>query len=131
MADSYTVVDTYTESELNAAVTEKVMNRRYTHHERVKINDKWREADDIWWPEKWDPENPPPGVTLSDYRPSYCTDIKMAWFVMERMMRLGRHLYVGPNDAGNLWICEYGRWSYAWGETAPLAICRAALKAMG
>ena len=60
--------------------------------------------------------------------PLYSTDIAAAWQVVEKCLELDKHLFVGPNDAGNMWVCEYGKYSYEVRESAPEAICRAALK---
>jgi hypothetical protein len=62
--------------------------------------------------------------------PRYSTDIASAWFVVNKLyLVVGR---VHPGDPNSLWVATRGWDSYdgrdSVGETAPLAICRAALK---
>jgi hypothetical protein len=67
--------------------------------------------------------------------PHYSTDIAAAWEVVEKM---GNYLFAcGRNDEGMWEACFFpvnsgiGKLSEAHGDTAPLAISRAALKATG
>lgn len=62
--------------------------------------------------------------------PYYSTDIAAAWWVVEKL-----HLEVGPWQVLGWRASTYHDWNdpqvvFAIGETAPLAICRAALKAV-
>jgi hypothetical protein len=67
--------------------------------------------------------------------PHYSTDIAAAWAVVERLVVLGHpvELSLEPNDNGQC-LCtlmaERMGEEATWGDTAPLAICRAALKAV-
>jgi len=72
--------------------------------------------------------------------PRYSTDIAAAWVVVEHL-RERWSLWVGPQSIGELWACEYTRSDqrqlfafpgesdgpFVTAETAPLALCRAAL----
>jgi hypothetical protein len=76
-----------------------------------------------------------------EFVPSYSTDIKCAWLVVEKLRRQGIFLSVIPqidNYAVYVWsnVGESDKYNtYPLGtleaETAPLAICLAALKACG
>ena len=64
--------------------------------------------------------------------PRYSTDIAAAWEVLKK---LPNGVYVGYEKAAGAW-CVAANWAdgepFSWlsyGKTAPLAICRAALKA--
>lgn len=59
--------------------------------------------------------------------PSYSTDIADAWLVVEKMRERGFVISATPNQQS--WCATFGADS-VWGETAPLAICRAALAAV-
>ncbi len=71
--------------------------------------------------------------------PRYSTDIAAAWEVVEEMKKRVIYKYpVCPNivyhHSDNLWWCEFfsGDWMRnASADTAPLAICRAGLLAVG
>jgi len=67
------------------------------------------------------------------FRPS--TDIAAAWVVVEKLHKLGSsiqlHGVIGA--VTETYCCEFvpkHRYNYSCGDTAPLAICRAALKAV-
>jgi len=67
--------------------------------------------------------------------PHYSTDLTDAWEVVEKM---GNYLFAcGRNDNGMWEACFFsvnsgiGKLSEGHGDTAPSAICRAALKALG
>lgn len=66
--------------------------------------------------------------------PYYSFDIASAWKLVERMQAEGHCLEVRPyvkvSSGYRVSIWEGGELDYATGETAPLAICRAALKAL-
>jgi hypothetical protein len=116
--------------DLDALVAEKVMGWRKVP--RRVIND--RDLGPGWWhPTKGDPESPNPGASAFP-PPSYTTDIAAAWDVVETLNKKGIYLWaVGQEDSFPGWSADFGRnhqsAHVAWGETAPLAICRAALKA--
>lgn len=73
----------------------------------------------------------------------YSTDIAAAWEVVEKLRERGLHLDInnrqacdGVDDMGGAWWAEFASADYAVGgqafaDTAPLAICRAALAAVG
>jgi hypothetical protein len=71
--------------------------------------------------------------------PKYSTDIKDAWQVVEKLR--DRYVYIDLTNNDDLYCCELMEqdWEnesryftyYADAETAPLAICLAALKAVG
>ena len=86
--------------------------------------------------------DPPPGLTgawaaMYWVIPRYSTDIAAAWEVVEKLVALGFvtvHLSQGIKEPG--WYASFfgdpatdGKGGYARADTAPLAICRAALKA--
>lgn len=67
--------------------------------------------------------------------PHYSTDIAAAWKVVEKM---GNYLFACGRTDDGIWEAYFfpvnsgiGKLSEAHGDTAPSAICRAALKAMG
>lgn len=67
--------------------------------------------------------------------PDYSTDIARAWEVVEKMKN---YLFVCGRTDDGIWEAYFfpvnsgiGKLSEAHGDTAPSAICRAALKAMG
>lgn len=77
----------------------------------------------------------PPGTTIETGGrlniPRYSTDIAAAWLVVEEMERRGWWFHLHPNDDGiySMYFHKYqeGKLPTGYGETAPLAICRAAL----
>jgi hypothetical protein len=80
-----------------------------------------------------------PGVIASPYTgykprvpvPNYSRDIAAAWEVLEKVRGPGVEvrLFSGGWKAG--WTCEVGSLASTTRETAPLAICLAALEAVG
>ena len=70
------------------------------------------------------PTSPP------DLIPRYSTDIAAAWEVVEKMIDQGRRFVINNNFSRTMFIADFcGR--DVLEKTAPLAICRAALKAVG
>lgn len=75
-------------------------------------------------------------VEADNFQPS--TDIAAAWQVVERLeaINIGVELSHAPDDQWECWSLHqtepnrYESWGQIWADTAPLAICRAALKAM-
>ena len=79
-----------------------------------------------------------PSTTSWGFVPIFSTDISAAWQVVEKLAKQWPDLSIGSgwNKEGD------GKWSVGWGfdghgwewtepcETAPLAICRAAIKAV-
>ncbi len=71
----------------------------------------------------------PVGSLLDDWNPS--TDIYDAWQIVEKA--LPYHFGLTFNKREDLWVCgiQIGDgFGNAYGETAPLSICRASLKAV-
>jgi len=60
--------------------------------------------------------------------PHYSTDIGAAWEVVEKMRKIKRPVDIYSSVNG--WIANFDYMDIALGETAPLAICRAALLAV-
>jgi hypothetical protein len=75
-------------------------------------------------------------VSLATLQPTprYSTDVAAAWLVVEKMREMGLRPILMP-DWGHQWQVKVYRESEhivetAWFDTAPLAICRAALAAL-
>jgi len=79
----------------------------------------------------------PPGETKEDDVDEFSTDIAAAWLVVERLGAKARRWCIGRDDEGAAWVVRTcwmsppDREDHGRGETAPLAICRAALRAVG
>lgn len=80
---------------------------------------------------------PPNHGPWSHRVPSYSTDLGAAWTVVEKLIATG-HIIELSNRRSGTW--KIGTWQFqtfgklsvgADADTAPLAICRAALKAVG
>lgn len=79
------------------------------------------------------------GTKLSQYswtHPPYSTDIAAAWEVAEAAKLFTKKMLVLAHDGRNWIVCEEVTPSgphhiYGSGDTAPLAICKAALEAIG
>lgn len=73
----------------------------------------------------WDPEYEDP--------PPYSTKISVAWEIVEKMIKDGFDDF--SLDYSDDWLCFFSDYSEAGGkfgsDTAPLAICLAALKTLG
>lgn len=84
------------------------------------------------------------GVVCAQFAPRYSTDIAAAWTILEplergsprryaEVTRRGYHTREGVVDG---WSCQFRdidepwNWAYVEAQTAPLAICLAALKAV-
>ena len=69
----------------------------------------------------------------NSFLPEYSTDISAAWTVIEKMINLDYGIHMGLNK-GNFEIAIYplgdSDWIYISAPTAPLAICKAALKSL-
>ncbi len=106
--------------ELDALVAEKVMGWHHTgSDDRYPVDDKGRSQL---------------------YVPDYSTDIGAAWAVVERMRELDWRMllenWVSSSDAYAAFFHPQDRYRYGnhigvTDDTAPLAICRAALRAVG
>jgi len=105
-------------------------------HEAGRCLDAWVAEDLMGWTRSvagnypWQ-MTPPHGLVgrLKVYLvPKYSTDIAAAWEVVGRVRE-------GKGNCDMQWRVEwgfsFGSDFYSWAPTAPLAICRAALKAVG
>lgn len=136
--------------ELDALVAEKVMGWPHEqmlvgigtfydamHLEPSRAAYRRRSHVDRFW-ERWSPSGSE--VVVSDTVPSYSTDIAAAWEVVEHLP-LTWWPEVGRMQDGSSWYCELclgspdpagvGPAIRVVAATAPLAICLAALKAVG
>jgi hypothetical protein len=82
-----------------------------------------------------EPGIPPRWGNMTLVRP-YSTSIEHAWQVLETLQGLGAYWTLGgPDCRGKTWVAQYGKGSRevfcGEADTAPLAICLAALKAVG
>lgn len=112
-------------TELDALIAEKVMGwTKYVYEKEGTTHTEWTEARSV-------------GTRYhADFHPS--TDISTAWDVVEELARRGYDLgRVGKEFGEGQYIAQffhgktYGQaCEHARGETAPLAICRAAFKAI-
>lgn len=72
---------------------------------------------------------------LSRHVPEFATSIADAWPVVEKMRERGGNLFcltlMCPESDGQRWLCVAHDASSGSAPTAPLAICLAALKAVG
>lgn len=61
----------------------------------------------------------------------YSTDLSAAWEVVEKMAKKWPDFGISKSNQGSKWCVSWGfdghGWEYADAETAPLAICKAAL----
>lgn len=84
----------------------------------------------------WDPSEWHQGQDCRRWKPS--NDIAHAWEVVEKMEATMRHFSLFYCETRCEWLCRLDKCRCveedarikAWGEAAPLAICRAALKAV-
>lgn len=103
--------------ELDCAVAEKVMG--WT---RVPAESGRKE---LWAYPEMHPEANMWNVEV----PNYSTDISTAWKVVEK---IGNIVLSGPEAESNKWLATFDtEKGSSWGNTAPHAICLAALKAVG
>lgn len=73
--------------------------------------------------------------------PPYSTDVAAAWKVVEWLRDRAAHPDISPTggegadypDGWQVTFYDHGKpgWATAWGDTMPVAVCRAALKAAG
>jgi hypothetical protein len=107
--------------ELDALIAEKVMGWEY--------RDNFYSWGELVTPAHWIKDN---GWT-TDKTPNYSESIADAWLVVEKLRGLGTVDLM--DDDGKRWISliipKFKAHVRAQAETAPLAICKAALKACG
>lgn len=124
--------------ELDALIAEKVMG--WERGENWLIPPVGTPMRDNNWAAEWDEKGRP------HWLPRYSQDIEAAWQVVEKLRKDWEYLFI---NAGNGWgvecrtehvdISPSNDITYQWtestgnihGDTAPLAICLAALKAVG
>lgn len=104
--------------ELDALVAEKVMGRCGHTLRRVQDHHQCQKCGEEFWGLAWHK-----GYCAF---PSFSTDIAAAWNVVERL----KDRYFLLQYYGDGWDCQIGGTSRT-GNTVPLAICLAALKAVG
>ncbi len=124
--------------EFNAAVAEHVMGCEWVRCDFVVVNGtRWDE--ETWIGAEDDPCAPPPGTRVGQTPPPYSTDIAAAWEVAEKLCDMFDESFsltrAWDNDMRDVWRVvieiESGVWIEVDGDTAPMAICLAALKAAG
>ena len=102
--------------ELDALVAERVMGLRMVSHKTATYDPT--------------PDDAPIG-RFADV-PRYSTDVAAAWGVVERVLKLGHYFKIAPHCFYKppAWIIQLDVLGDVLAETFPLAICRAALKAV-
>ena len=107
--------------ELDALVAEKVMGLRFVW--RSQLTDHYGYNAGVWTiPTKWGT------MDLTEEPPRYSTDIAAAWEVVEKMREDG--FLVALYRSAGAWIADTNP-GYGKSDTAPHAICLAALRAVG
>ena len=110
--------------EMDALVAEKVMGWKRGDWLKKWPDGSKQEHFDVWIA---------PELKLLHDTPMFSTNITAAWEVVEQFIPFVE-LECNEFDSGFGWICKLWLVSSEvseFGETAPEAICRAALKAMG
>ena len=112
----------------DALIAEKVMGAYWTERKNVcRILWNAEGAEMImeeWYEKDWVPSISP--------LPEYSTQIADAWLVVEKLRKLALHFNL-QNDFAGTWFAEFFQQGFHYGviaDTAPLAICLAALKAV-
>lgn len=117
--------------ELDALVAEKVMGQRTIWFGRegdkslmlartIELNEELRERGEMMF-----------GYPGEGDVPHYSTDIEAAWEVVETLKLLGIEVKFVGSWADKPWYCRLRDDAFEFGDTAPHAICLAALKAVG
>ena len=135
--------------ELDARIEVEVMGRPGEWHDKVRINGTWVDVT-TWIPDYATAADPPKGSYAGTRPPAYSTSIVAAWEVIEKLLALGAAASLFsheclPGFAGT--VLGDVRWSVevvpdgnkprpittssAEADTAPEAICLAALNAVG
>ena len=126
--------------ELDALIAEKVMGWKwFLDAANLGSGPQYRYLDEPkqWW-------NPPrlewDGVSKiaiahrpTEYQPpEYSSDIAAAWEVVEKLREMGFpvHIQCGQYHYGVVGYRDVLKDEWVWAKSAPLAICRAALKAL-
>ena len=113
--------------ELDRLVAEKVMGWDPDNQaNNSEFNPQWFDSrHGFWWIGEWGEEG--------TYSWSPSAIIAHAWEVVERMRGQGLWFQLTAPHPGSIdpqWRCSFGGVYLGIGDTAPLAICRAALKAV-
>jgi hypothetical protein len=117
--------------ELDALVAERVLGWKLI--DRIEMG--WGEGPDVWDCTNGKDADECYSPTRQHFAPS--TDISAAWAVVERMAEDAHYLDVTfePEDESRTWNCKLRLAGSkgeveAYADTAPLAICKAALAAL-
>jgi len=103
--------------ELDALVAEKVMG--WVHIDGFVVTmavPSWDQGNNVY-------------LEVAKWNPS--TSISDAWLVIEEVTKAGhrnRYPVLWQDKGTDLWACEFGCVQGRWCDTAPEAICRAALE---
>jgi hypothetical protein len=108
--------------QLDALIAEKVFGWRRVEGPKFDEDESYRAY-------------PPRGkISLWFFTRNWSTDISLAWQIVEALTIRGFEVEIKNVDAihlvGRQWYVEIRGWE-AWANTAPHAICLAALKAVG
>jgi hypothetical protein len=119
---------------LDALVAERVMGWRTSVDAPAADRERWAQPIAVGW-QWWNPNRFP--CPFQSDLPTYSSSIAAAWEVVETVShRWSRSFTLGAPHAKfsspryKLWFTRFGKAS-AYGETAPLAIVRAALLSVG
>jgi len=125
-------------NQLDIEIANKVMEWNHVLHPYVVINGKRHDVP-TWIGKNWSPDDPPAGLYAGHGPIGYSNHIAAAWKIVERMEQKGWRGSVSQTREGK-WRCSFTRYERtprvessggAWADTAPEAICRAALDALG
>jgi len=123
--------------ELDALVAEKVMGCKVLRHKYPDGNREWLSCGCDVSQQGYHPHDLNDDGPASDMLNWYSTDIAAAWQVVERLISMGFYpgLIWGLDMNSNKTVCRfysnYPHTTWAQEESAPQAICIAALKAVG
>lgn len=121
--------------ELDAMVAERVMGWRLSNYEAEAAAASDADYADAAINDGWEWEGRATRREAWQWRPS--TDIADAWEVVEKMAadqpewpHHGHYVCLHNSTGLGKWECRVGSFAEAHADTAPLAICRAALAAL-
>ena len=116
--------------EITALIAEKVMSLGREIRLRGETSTVTIYSDNPWWQ---DGAQTQADVVMYGGPKPYSTDIAAAWEVTEKMRAANWHIELSTcAEMKGPWYCHFqeATLAYAYASTAPLAICRAALKAV-
>lgn len=130
--------------ELDALIAEKVMGATVVYPYRSEPGHPYPGVNPIWTDEPWQATSNPQSISGLENVPHYSTNIADAWMVVEKMGRWHGFDFMivmpDPEQTFHLRTYEAGwyeatndgpeRRVVSYADTAPLAICLAALKAV-